>query len=63
MKYIGKYIPAWFDGYTWDHGDYTRCPVETVDDYLTCIHYEPADTVEWDCKHVNGDICEHEEAK
>ena len=63
MKYIGEYVAPWFDGFTWDHGKFTRCPVKQLDDYLTCLHYEPINTIEWDCIHANGDICKYEVAK
>ena len=57
MEYIGEYIKPWFDGYTWDHGGFYRCPVEKLDDYMECLEYAPKDTVDWDCKHADGDIC------
>jgi hypothetical protein len=59
MEYIGEYIKPFYDGFTWDHGDFTRCPVENhADEYMECIKYVPEDTVNWDCVHCNGtDIC------
>ena len=57
MKYIGEYIKPWFDGFTLDHGGFTRCP---ADRYMECLYYEPGDTIDWDCIHVDGDICKLE---
>ena len=54
MEYEGVYIKPWFDGFTWDHGNYFLCPSGKE---LDCLHYKPADTIDWHCIHVNGDNC------
>ena len=58
MIHLRQYSPPYFDGYTWDRGGYWYCPADvSVDQMLECLHYEPLDSIEWECKWADEDIC------
>ena len=37
---------------------HTYCPcAETVDQLMECLHYEPLDAVDWECRFGYADHC------
>ena len=60
MKYLAKLQPVYFNGFCW-RNSVLRCPADTAEEEMECTYYEPLDTVDWMCRHCDGDIFRYDD--
>ena len=61
MEFLRIREPAYYDGYSHWRNPVLRCPADTAEEEMECTYYEPLDTVDWMCRHCDGDICRYDD--